>query len=81
MSGAIPQLPQYSSMARCSVKAQGTLKLILELRLNLSHLLRWLGEPGQETARCLAESVNSYKTTVLFLRQGVPTLVYDEEQW
>jgi hypothetical protein len=28
MSGAIPPLPQYASMAWCSVKAQGQLYLI-----------------------------------------------------
>jgi hypothetical protein len=31
MSGAIPPLPQYAFMARCSVKAQGQLYLYLYL--------------------------------------------------
>jgi hypothetical protein len=32
MSGAIPQLPQYASMAWCSVKEQGQLYLYLTLQ-------------------------------------------------
>jgi hypothetical protein len=42
MSGAIPPLPQYTFMARCSVKAQGHLYLCLLLshvRLHNMHVV------------------------------------------